>query len=194
MNVFTAPIPGESLTAEPGNYPWERPPMYADPEAALQMHLDNITDDKTVDAIVDLLEAGVSVRALTESMLTLGVMGGKHTIDTSMIIGPVVHEYVKMIANSAGVDYTEGFESDDLSENEDMAVASRVNKMLASQPKDSKAGKLMKQTAEMLEGEDAIGIQPLGREVGEMAAEEMATNMEEQPAAAPKRGLMARNM
>ena len=194
MNVFTAPIPGESLTAEPGNFPWERPPMYSDPEAALQMHLDNITDDKTVDAIVDLLEAGVSVRALTESMMTLGVMGGKHTIDTSMIIGPVVHEYVKMIANNAGVDYTEGFESDDLSGNDDMAVASRVNKMIASQPKDSKAGKLIKQTAEILEGEDSIGIQPLGKDAGAMAAEEMATNMEEQPAAAPQRGLMARNM
>mgnify|MGYP003327175624 CR=1 FL=1 len=28
-NRFDAPIPGQSLTDEPGNYPWEHPPQRA---------------------------------------------------------------------------------------------------------------------------------------------------------------------
>jgi len=191
MNVFSAPVAGESLTAEPGNYPWERPPMYADPEAALKMHLDNITDAKSVDAIVDLLEAGVSVHALTKTMLTMGVMNGKHTIDTSLIIGPVIHEYVKMIGANAGVDFTEGFDEVNLEENDNAAVSARVNKLLASQPKGSKAKKLMQQTADILAEEDEVGMQPMPTE----AAPEMETAfMAEEEAAAPSRGLMSRTM
>ena len=31
---FDAPIPGQSLTDEPGNYPWEHPPNALRPEQA----------------------------------------------------------------------------------------------------------------------------------------------------------------
>ena len=30
MSMFDAPIPGQSLTTEPKNYPWERPPEMSD--------------------------------------------------------------------------------------------------------------------------------------------------------------------
>ena len=30
INPFDAPIPGQSLTDEPQNYPWEHPPKYTD--------------------------------------------------------------------------------------------------------------------------------------------------------------------
>ena len=33
-NVFDAPIPGQSLTDEPGNYPWEHAPQTASIEEA----------------------------------------------------------------------------------------------------------------------------------------------------------------
>ena len=34
VDPFDAPIPGQSLTDEPGNYPWEHPPQYTNPEEA----------------------------------------------------------------------------------------------------------------------------------------------------------------
>ena len=41
-NPFDAPIAGQSLTDEPGNYPWEHPPRKTDPEvifkAIMQAH------------------------------------------------------------------------------------------------------------------------------------------------------------
>ena len=32
FDAFSAPIPGQSLTDEPGNYPWEHAPKNTDPE------------------------------------------------------------------------------------------------------------------------------------------------------------------
>ena len=32
MELLKAPIPGQSLTDEPKNYPWENPPEITDPE------------------------------------------------------------------------------------------------------------------------------------------------------------------
>ena len=33
-NPFDSPVPGQSLTDTPGNYPWEHPPQFVDPEEA----------------------------------------------------------------------------------------------------------------------------------------------------------------
>ena len=35
MELLKAPIPGQSLTDEPKNYPWENPPEITDPEEAI---------------------------------------------------------------------------------------------------------------------------------------------------------------
>jgi len=41
-DVFSAPIPGQSLTDTPKNYPWERPAEITDPREAIKFHLDGI--------------------------------------------------------------------------------------------------------------------------------------------------------
>lgn len=107
MNLFNAPIPGESLTAEPGNYPWERPMMYADPEKAIQYHIKRMSKPKTMDAILTMLQLGMPIRAMAESMLTIATMEGIHDPDISVVIGPVLHEQIKQMANYAGVEYEE---------------------------------------------------------------------------------------
>ena len=35
-NPFDTPVPGQSLTDEPGNYPWEHAPKNVDPEIILE--------------------------------------------------------------------------------------------------------------------------------------------------------------
>ena len=53
---ITAPIPGQSLTGEPRQYAWERPPEYNTPEEALEFYLPKITDGETLDDIHLVLE------------------------------------------------------------------------------------------------------------------------------------------
>lgn len=109
--IFDRPIPGQSLTDTPRNAPYERPPEVVDPEQALQIHLDRLTDPQRMEDAMFFLEMGVDLVSLTEGILRSAVMNGIHTIDVSMIIAPIIHEYIKSTADALGVQYEEGFEN-----------------------------------------------------------------------------------
>lgn len=111
--MFEAPIPGESLTREPKNAPFERPPELSDPEDALLFHVEKLTDEKRLAGIFTLLEGGMSIRQLTEGFVRAGVYKGMHSVDVSMIIAPAIHEYIKTSADMLGIEYVEGFETEE---------------------------------------------------------------------------------
>lgn len=110
INEFQAPIPGQSLTDAPGSRPWERPPEITDPEEAIQMYLIKLSDPEVTQDLMDLLELDTDIRTLTEGILRGGVSSGVHSIDVSLIVAPVIHEYIKQSAEAAGVEYEEGLE------------------------------------------------------------------------------------
>tara|TARA_B110000858_G_scaffold196998_1_gene257263 strand:+ start:896 stop:1432 length:537 start_codon:yes stop_codon:yes gene_type:complete len=111
--MFSAPIPGQSLTSEPKNSPWENPPQLTTPEDALMFHMDRLRKPKKVEAVAGLLVLGLDVVTLTEGILRGGVAEGRHSIDVSMIIGPIIHEYIVGVAEAAGLEYNEGLEEED---------------------------------------------------------------------------------
>ena len=112
--MFNAPIPGQSLTSEPRNYPWENPPEFANPEEALLFHMDRLKDPSKVKAVAGLLTLGLDVVTLTEGILRGAVAEGRHSVDVSMLIGPIIHEYIVGVADAAGIDYDEGLEEEDI--------------------------------------------------------------------------------
>ena len=57
------------------------------------------------------LEMGLDVVSLTEDILRSAVMAGVHSVDVSLIVAPVIHEYIKSTADALGVEYEEGFEN-----------------------------------------------------------------------------------
>jgi len=139
--MFNAPIPGESLTREPKNAAYERPPELNDPEDALIYHTDRLTDERRMKAAVLLMEEGLDIRTITEGVLRKAVVDGIHSVDVSMIIAPAVHEYIKTTADMIGVEYKEGFERDEEDRKLDYALNStRAKKALAkikAEPKKS---------------------------------------------------------
>ena len=50
-----------------------------------------------------MLELGVDVVTLTEGILRAAVAMGKHSIDVSLIIGPIIHELIKSNADVTGI-------------------------------------------------------------------------------------------
>lgn len=108
--MFNAPIPGQSLTSEPKNYPWENPPEFPEPEDALMFHMERLEDPKKIKAMMSLLELGLDVTTMTEGILRGAVAEGRHSIDVSLIIAPIIHEYIVGTAEAAGVEYNEGFD------------------------------------------------------------------------------------
>jgi len=140
MELLKAPIPGQSLTDEPKNYPWENPPEITDPEEAIAMHMSKFNDPEVIDNMLDLLDVGFPVRALAESILTASVAAGWHSIDVSLIVAPFIHEHIISMANEAGVSYVEGFEKDEEAEQEKerQFILAKAREMLKSTPKEER--------------------------------------------------------
>ena len=106
--MFSTTIPGQSLTKEPRSYAWEDPPKYSKPEDALMWHMDRLEEPERTKAVLTLLELGLDVVTLTEGVLRGGVVQGIHNIDVSLIIAPIIHEYITGTASAAGIDFKEG--------------------------------------------------------------------------------------
>ncbi len=50
--MFSAPIPGQSLTSEPKNSPWENPPQMNKPEEAVLWHLKKLDKPKSIKSVI----------------------------------------------------------------------------------------------------------------------------------------------
>lgn len=111
--ALDAPIPGQGMTAPLGDRPWQKPARFTTPEQALAFYVDRITQEKQVDQMLDILELGVPVDTLVDTMQLGGVMEGLHSVDVGMIIAPALIETITQIADKAGVKHTtEGQEED----------------------------------------------------------------------------------
>ena len=131
---FNRAIPGQSLTTPPKSAPYERPPQISDPLEAIDYHLEQLDDPKAVEELMFFLELGVDLSTLVEGVARKAVLDGIHSIDISLSIAPVIHEYIKGYADALDIDYDEGFE--DKEEEEDIMYGRRLllaKKMLADQ-------------------------------------------------------------
>ena len=124
---FNRAIPGQSLTTPPKSAPYERPPQISDPLEAIDYHLEKLDDPKTVQELMFLLEMGMDLSSLVEGVARNAVFEGIHSIDISLSIAPVIHEYIKGYADAMDIDYDEGFEN----EEEDMKLTAARNEILA---------------------------------------------------------------
>jgi hypothetical protein len=106
-SLLNAPIPGMSLTTEPGNRPWENPPQLTTVEEAVEFYTDRVLDPEKADSILNPLVEGVSVEQAADYLTTSAVMNGIHTIDISILITPVIKEMIRYVADSYGVEYKE---------------------------------------------------------------------------------------
>ena len=111
-----APIPGQSLTDEPQNFAWERPPEYVDPDEALIFHMDRLSEKEVAESVLFLMEYGYPVDVLTRSLLTASVGEGMHSVDVSLIISPAIEEELSYMARTAGIDYKDTFSEDQTKE------------------------------------------------------------------------------
>lgn len=205
-DLLNAPIPGQSLTDEPKNYPWERPPEITDPREAIKFHVDGLTEPKAIDNIIELLQIGMPVATLAKTALTTAQMEGIHTVDVSLIIKDVIQEEIASIAEEAGIDYLMGDEPDEteLKEKEEQQILALIRKRLKSvepgSEEDDSGVEFMRQSADMLVAPDDKVEEPMDSEAPvDMTQDVMIQEDEEIPMMdAPEeeeeapRGLMAR--
>tara|TARA_E500000318_G_scaffold6128_2_gene6085 strand:- start:4437 stop:4961 length:525 start_codon:yes stop_codon:yes gene_type:complete len=156
-------IPGQSLTDEPKNFPWERPPQITDPDEAIRYHIDRISDEEVIDNIFFALDFGVPAKNLSDSIMTGAVAKGIHTIDISLIAEPIVRKFIMKAADKAGVKYQETFEEPKVDPMERAAMLVAANKATPQDQQD-KGYALLKESEEAVTAEAMPQEEPVVEE------------------------------
>jgi hypothetical protein len=164
MDMFSAPIPGQSLTTEPKGFPWERPPEITDPEEAIQMHLARLSEPDMLDMVLDLIESdGIDVKTLTSGIMRGAVAKGMHTIDVALLVAPVVHEFIKQGALAFGLSPDDGFENkEEKAEYAKAKKTSLAKKMIKEMPPMRAKEVLEVSPAEQVTAEKPKGLMSRG--------------------------------
>lgn len=109
--ALQAPVPGMSLTTEPGNRPWENPPAIVNVEDAIEFYAEKILNPDKADAILDAMDQEISIESMADMLTTSAVMDGMHTIDISVLVTPIVQEMLRYVGDAYGIDYVESYET-----------------------------------------------------------------------------------
>ena len=115
-NPFDTPIPGQSLTDEPGNYPWEHPPTYVTSDGAADHFWNRMSEPEFAEQIIAMLDAGVPVEAIVRVMVFGGFMQGKFTPDVGFMMVAPLMKLIAAVGIRAGIKEVR-LSLDDLSNN-----------------------------------------------------------------------------
>jgi hypothetical protein len=103
---LTAPIPGQSLTVEPGSVPWEQPSQYVTLDEVATFYSDKMNDVEAIHELMGLLKRNIPVVSIVNSMIKMGLMKGYHTVDTGFLVTPILAEIIKTLAELNDVPYS----------------------------------------------------------------------------------------
>ena len=121
---FRRAIPGEGLTVELGSVPWQTPPEYVTLEDALDYYLPRFESEEFATKLISVLEMGVPITTLANTMQLSSVMEGLHSADIGILVLPILMEMLMLVADSANVKYNTGLEDgDDYIKNTAMSTA-----------------------------------------------------------------------
>lgn len=136
-NPFDTPIPGQSLTDEPGNYPWEHPPQYVTTDGAADHLWNRMSEPEFAEQIIAMLDAGVPVEAIGRTVLFGGFLKGKFSPDVAFIIAEPVMKMIATIGVIAGVKDIK-MSMDDITNKKEIRSAVKLNVEAEKVAKDIK--------------------------------------------------------
>tara|TARA_R100000329_G_scaffold77124_1_gene66292 strand:- start:1549 stop:2031 length:483 start_codon:yes stop_codon:yes gene_type:complete len=127
--TFDAPIPGMSLTHELGARPWQTPAQFPSVDEAIQYYMESMSSDEFIDQLMDVIEMGVPLADIANTMQLSGVMEGLHSVDVGALISPVLIEMMSFLAESAGVEYVVQAKQDKEDKISDAKMAKIIQKL-----------------------------------------------------------------
>lgn len=95
-----------SLTTEPKSRPWESPPQMTKVSEVVNFYSDKLSNPELMYSILDAVKKGIPIHDISLSMTKVSVMNGKHTVDTGVIVSPVITEMIKTMADLNDVGYS----------------------------------------------------------------------------------------
>ena len=107
---FDRPIPGMGMTHEVGARPWQNPPTYTTVEEAVNYYVERMSTDQFRDQLIDVMEMGIPLTTMANTIQLASVMEGVHTVDVGMMLLPILVELLKSIGDASNVQYVTGME------------------------------------------------------------------------------------
>ena len=100
---FDAPIPGQSLTDEPGNAPYEQPPEYTNLDKFMEYMFTTLNGKAVRRDVLRLLNAGVPVQVLLEPIIMQAINEGKINTDLGMMVVQPLATMIYGMGLTAGI-------------------------------------------------------------------------------------------
>lgn len=178
------PIPGQSLTGEPGGKQWETPPELVTVEETAEFYFEKLLDPAKSSALLAQIEDGMPLTLMADSLQALGVFKGLHTVHMGVLISPVLVELMKAIAEDSDVSYVIGTEEDALVGEQDKSMAFRaLKKVYPSATREQIEGAVAEAEEKAM---DDMNMPNEAQMEGQMSKD---TEEEQEP---PRTGLMAK--
>lgn len=152
-----APIAGQGLTHELGNRPWQQPPQFSTVEEAIQFHIPRIIDPDMQEDLMNVIETGVPLTIIAETLQSGAVMQGKHSVDVGILIIPVLMETLAYLAEEQGVKYNMGtkLKTDDTPSESSIALAlNKIRKKREEAGKEEPVSPMSQVEEEVVETEE----------------------------------------
>ena len=118
-----APVPGEGLTHELGDRPWQKPAQLTNVDEVMPFYREKILDEEFIPQLLQVIEMGIPLTTIANAMQSAAVMEGVHSIDVGVLMLPIIVELLKYIAEKNKVKYTTGMEKRDVAPNEQIDTA-----------------------------------------------------------------------
>jgi len=149
------PIPaGISWTAPEKSRAWQNPPKFTKLSDVANNYMAMLSSKQMANSVLDALDTKAPLASLAETIMLSGVHKGAHTLDTGVLVMPIIIEMLKtvaMIHNIKTVTYSE--EYDDMRVIPTRAVKMALSKNMetpteemSSPAQESKAGLMQRKT------------------------------------------------
>ena len=154
------PMPGQHLTSELGGRPWQSPPQYATVEEAMEWYLERFDNQEVVEELMAVLESGIPISTIANSMQLGAVLQGVHSIDVGVLVMPILMEMMKYLAENTDTNYKMGDEPEQTDRPSDAVMSSALNEL-----KNQQEGSMEEEPREDEEQEE----EPMPEQTGLMA-------------------------
>lgn len=126
---LSRPIPGQSLTHELRARPWQNPPQFTTVEESMDWYLERFDNPEIVQELLSIMESGIPISTIANSMQLGAVLQGVHSIDVGVLILPILIEIMKTLAEKTDTKYVMGDEPEETDRASDAVLDSAVNKI-----------------------------------------------------------------
>ena len=156
---FENPIPGMALTHEVGARPWQSPAQYTKMEDVIDYYISRMADSTFQQQLINVMESGIPLTSLANTIQLASVMEGVHSIDSGLLIMPVLIELMMLIAEQNDIKYTSGMERNKKEERKDAVIQNALAKF--AQEEEQEKESMVMPEEDMVEEED-IDEEPKG--------------------------------